>query len=264
MADTLTESIRYIREHAQVSPAIGIVLGSGLGDFADSLPDKIEILTSRIPHYPQSSVEGHKGKLIFASLAGKQLLVFQGRVHFYESNSVNTVVYPIRVAHALGVRTLIVTNAAGAISRTFLPGDLMLITDQINLTGETVPSDSNQSRRSNTLYSKRLSQLTYKIAEAKGIALKSGVYVGLKGPSYETAAEIEMIHRIGGDAVGMSTVLEVSCAAQLGMEILGISCVTNLGTGISDAKLDHAEVTEVGNRVKKTFATLISSIISMM
>ena len=164
--------------------------------------------------------------------------------------------------HGLGVKTLIVTNAAGGVNRAFSPSDLMLITDQINLTDRIPSSNPDRKSISKELYSKRLTDRTYSIAEANVIALQSGVYVGLKGPSYETAAEIEMIRRIGGDAVGMSTVLEVSRAAQLEMEVLGITCITNLGTGIGKDKLSHAEVTEVGNRVRKTFATLVSSIIN--
>jgi len=258
------ESSDFVKSRIKTAPRIGIILGSGLGDFVDGLPNTISIDTKDIPHYPQSTVEGHKGRLVFVLHSGKPLLAFQGRVHFYESNSVDTVLHPIHVAHALGVKTLIVTNAAGGINRSFSPGDLMLITDQINLTNETPRFNIDKRLSSSELYSKQLAHKTLNIAEAKGIALKSGVYVGLKGPSYETAAEIEMIRRIGGDAVGMSTVLEVSCATQLGMEVLGISCITNLGTGIGKDKLSHAEVTEVGNRVKKTFATLVSSVIEVI
>jgi purine-nucleoside phosphorylase len=260
----IQESVSCIRKQTLIEPRIAIILGSGLGEFADSLPNNHSISTSLIPHYPQSSVEGHKGKLVFASIGSKSLLAFQGRVHFYESNSVETVLYPLRVAHTLGVKTLVVTNAAGGINRSFSPGDLMLITDQVNLTNETVALDSNQGSKPNLLYSKVLGRKAFSVAGSLGIALKSGVYVGLKGPSYETAAEIEMIRRIGGDAVGMSTVLEVSYAAHMGMEILGISCITNLATGISSSKLNHAEVTEVGNRVKKTFARLVSSVIAAL
>lgn len=258
----IQDSVSFIREHTSSSPRIGVILGSGLGDFVDSLSPTVTVSTADIPHYPRSSVEGHKGQLIFASIGDKEILAFQGRVHFYESGNVHAVLYPIHVAHGLGVKTLIVTNAAGGVNRAFSPSDLMLITDQINLTDRIPSSNPDRKSISKELYSKRLTDRTYSIAEANGIALQSGVYVGLKGPSYETAAEIEMIRRIGGDAVGMSTVLEVSRAAQLEMEVLGITCITNLGTGIGKDKLSHAEVTEVGNRVRKTFATLVSSIIN--
>jgi purine-nucleoside phosphorylase len=257
----LDESLSFIKQRVQARPTIGVVLGSGLGDFADGLAGNVAVSTSDIPHYPKSSVEGHKGRLIFANLGGKNLLAFQGRVHFYESNSVDTVLYPIQIAHLLGVRTIVLTNAAGGINRSFSPGDLMLIADQINLTMETTHSKSDSKMRDNAVYSKRLIELAATRAEGIDLPLRTGVYVGLKGPSYETASEIEMLSRLGGDAVGMSTVLEASLAASLGMEVLGISCITNLGTGIGSTKLSHAEVTEVGNRVKKSFSRLLTTII---
>jgi purine-nucleoside phosphorylase len=260
-SDHLANSLSYIRDRVSSRPEVAIVLGSGLGDFADALPGAIALSTADIPHYPKSSVEGHKGRLIFASIAGREILAFQGRVHFYESHSVETVLYPIRVAELLGVKTIVLTNAAGGINRSFLPGDLMLIADHINFTSETVPSKKDELQRSNPVYASRLLTLASTKAEELGIPLRSGVYVGLKGPSYETAAEIEMLGRLGGDAVGMSTVLESSFAASLGMDVLGISCITNLGTGIGTTKLSHAEVTEVGNRVKKSFARLLMGII---
>lgn len=260
----IEESVQYIRRHAPRAPHIGVILGSGLGDFAESIKTRTEISTHDIPHYPRSTVEGHKGKLVFTSLSGKDLLLLQGRVHFYESDSLATVLYPIRVAHSLGVRTLIVTNAAGAVNRSFLAGDLMIITDHLNLTNAHPIAAGDQQNRDYSPYSNHLIQKAISAAERSGILVRSGVYAGLKGPSYETAAEIEMISRMGGDAVGMSTVLEVSLASQLGMEVLGISCITNLGTGISPARLSHSEVTEVGNRVKETFARLVSSTIALI
>ncbi len=259
------ESVAYIREHTASLPSIGIVLGSGLGDFVDGLTNKTAINTADIPHYPRSTVEGHKGKLVFGSMGTrKDVLAFQGRVHFYESNSVETVLYPIRVAHRLGVKTLLVTNAAGGVNRGMRPGDLMVITNQINLTGIQLTYPLGYEAGHKPLYNRRLIEITSDIAEANGLAIRKGVYAGLKGPSYETASEVEMVHRIGGDAVGMSTVLEVSLASQLGMEILGISCITNLGTGIGKEKLSHTEVTEVGNRVKTGFALLLSRIIDAL
>ncbi len=260
----VSDSVAYILRRAPRAPTIGIVLGSGLGDFVDDLKDRIEIPTKDIPHYPRSTVEGHKGLLVFASINGRQILAFQGRVHFYESNSIEAVLYPIRIAHLLGVKVILITNAAGAVNRSFAPGDLMVITDQMNLTNLHPTSNSHKERMGKPLYDSSLIKRALSIAEASGISVRSGVYVGLKGPSYETASEVEMIYRMGGDAVGMSTVLEVSLASQLGMDVLGISCITNLGTGIGANKLSHAEVTEVGNRVKKTFATLVSSAIAQI
>ena len=259
--ERVRESVSFIREHTTSSPQIAIVLGSGLGDFADALPAGTTISTRDIPHYPRSSVEGHKGRLLFSSVHDKDILAFQGRVHFYESNSIETVLYPIKVAHGLGVSVLLVTNAAGGVNRSFAAGDLMIITDQINCTGLSSISNRDKKNQGSPLYSSRLVTIASDVAEKEGISVRKGVYLGLKGPSYETASEVEMVHRIGGDAVGMSTVLEVSLASELGMEVLGISCITNLGTGIGRNKLSHTEVTEVGNRVKKTFARLVSSVL---
>ncbi len=260
----LIETLHYIREHVKATPTVGLILGSGLGDFADSLRASTSLLTSDIPHYPPSSVEGHKGRLVFASVSGKEVLAFQGRVHLYESNSVESVLYPIYVAHRLGVETLLITNAAGGVNRSFAPGDLMVITDQINLTGEHITETQRAKPQRSSLYSNVLSLKAFSVAEAVGLTLKAGVYVGMKGPSYETAAEVEMVQRIGGDAVGMSTVLEASLAGAIGMEVLGISCITNPGTGISTNKLSHTEVTEVGNRVKSSFALLLTRILEAL
>ncbi len=260
----LEESVAYVRKYAKLSPSIGIILGSGLGDFVDELPESTSIATSDIPHYPVSTVEGHKGKLVFALLGKKPILAFQGRTHFYESNTLDTVLYPIRLAHQLGIKTLIVTNAAGGLNRTFSNGDLMILTDQINFTFQRVVNIPARKESSTRIYTSRLIDKAEQGAAENGIVVRKGVYVGLKGPSYETAAEVEMCARLGGDAVGMSTVFEASLASSLGMEVLGISCVTNLATGISPTKLNHAEVTEVGNRVKKTFARLVSSTIELM
>ena len=260
----IKESVEYIRRHAPRAPRIGIILGSGLGDFVDSIQDRIEIRANDIPHYPRSTVEGHKGKLVFTSLAKRDLLAFQGRVHLYESGSPETVLYPIRVAYEIGVKVLIITNAAGAVNRSFSAGELMIITDHLNLTSERPTIQTKGKNQYYSPYSYRLIQKALAAGAETGIVLRSGVYAGLKGPSYETAVEIEMINRLGADAVGMSTVLEASLASELGMEVLGISCITNLGTGIGMNKLSHSEVTEVGNRVKKTFASLITCIISLI
>ena len=262
--DNVSASVEFIRKRIHTSPRIGLILGSGLGDFADTLPNATFIGTSSIPNYPGISVEGHKGRLLFAKISEHDLLAFQGRVHFYESNDLQAVLYPIRVAQELGVHTLIVTNAAGGVNRSFAPGDLMVISDQINLTMLHLPQLPDSPGPSSTLYSERLTQLALRIGTSLGLLLKKGVYAGMLGPSYETASEIEMIYRLGGDAVGMSTVMEVDFASRLGMEVLGISCITNRATGTSPAKLSHIEVTEVANRVKKDFALLLSSIVKSL
>ncbi len=259
----IAESVRYIRSITGASPKTGIILGSGLGDFADAIQGALRIPTTDIPHYPKSTVQGHKGFLVFAKLDGTEILAFQGRKHFYESASLDTVLYPILVASELGIRSLLITNAAGGINRTFVPGDLMILADQINLAFQRPPAwfpPTNSSQ----VYSSRLIGLAEKAAADNRILVRKGVYVGLKGPTYETASEIQMLTRLGGDAVGMSTVFEASLASRLGIEVLGISCITNLGTGISTTKLSHEEVTEVGNTVKHTFARLVAATIRMI
>lgn len=260
----ILESVSFVQSHVDLRPEIAIVLGSGLGDFADNLLDRVALPTSDIPHYPQSTVEGHKGKLVFAKLGSKPILAFQGRTHFYESSNLESVLYPIHVAHKLGIRKLIITNAAGGLNRTFVGGDLMIMTDQINLTFERMLDAVFSDAGLRPIYSDAMITRAEAAATDNGITVRKGVYVGLKGPSYETTAEIEMLTRIGGDAVGMSTVFEASLASSLGMEVLGLSCITNLATGISPTKLSHEEVTEVGNRVKHTFARLVSSTIATM
>lgn len=259
LARQIDESVAYIRELTPAAPRIAVVLGSGLGDFADSLDQRIAIPNSSIPHYPVSTVQGHRGHIVFGGSGKKRILAFQGRIHFYESANLDIVLYPIHVAQKLGIELLIVTNAAGGVNRTFRPGDLMLITDQINLTLEPY---SFPLSRSTNVYDRSLNETARECAHDLGLDLKEGVYVGVKGPSYETASEVEMIHRIGGDAVGMSTVFEASLAAVLGVKVLGISCITNLATGIGGSKLSHEEVTEVGKQVRTQFAGLLTRIIA--
>jgi len=259
----LPAAVDAIREHAPFQPEIAIILGSGLGGFTESLPCNAVIQTASIPGYPRSTVEGHKGELVFCTISGRRLLAFRGRVHFYELGSVDALLFPIRVAAALGARILIITNAAGGVNRTFVPGDLMLISDHINLTGESCPEPGG-SKSTSTPYDPQLIRIAENTADQIGVRVVRGVYAGLKGPSYETAAEIEMIHRIGGDAVGMSTVLEVVLASSLGMRVLGISCITNKATGTSSAKLNHEEVTVVANQVREQFSRLLTHVIKAL
>ena len=288
----LQSATEAIRRRMDSPPRVGLILGSGLGDFADTLPHRLEIPTSEVPHYPAATVEGHRGRLVFidipqhlrahhrrlgprslaapapAGMAAEppvRALVFQGRIHFYESNDLASVLFPIRIAHELGVRILIVTNAAGGINRQLSPGDLMVITDHINLTGERTSDYLPELRRVHgPLYDLELVELVQQVAREAGIPLRRGVYAGMKGPSYETAAEVEMVHRVGGDAVGMSTVLEVHLAAALGMRVVGISCITNKATGIGTHPLTHAEVTEVAAQVRERFAQLLAQTLSAL
>jgi purine-nucleoside phosphorylase len=260
--DEAAESARYLRGETSISPRTAVILGSGLGDFADTLPDAFPVSTATIPHYPTPTVPGHRGRLVFARIAGHPIVALQGRTHFYESRNLDTVLYPIRVLHELGVRNLVITNAAGGINRSFSAGDIMVITDQLNLTMER--SSILNSGKTTPCYDAGLTETAIRQGTLLGIELRSGVYAGVKGPSYETAAEVEMIHRAGGDAVGMSTVFEVMLANALGLRVLGFSCITNLATGIGTGRLSHAEVTEVGNRVKTTFSRLLTATIPQL
>ena len=257
----LDESVRFLRARIPDPPDIALVLGSGLGEYAESLPHRLIFPSGAIPSYPRSTVPGHKGQVVFAELAGRKLVAFQGRIHLFECNDLPTVLFPVALAAELGARTLIVTNAAGGINRQLSPGDLMLITDQIDLTlhDQAIPGERPGRRE---MFDAPLTEHAARAAAARGIPVRRGVYASVKGPSYETAAEVEMIHRLGGDAVGMSTVKEVALASALGMRVLGISCITNKATGIGRSKLNHEEVTEVANRVKMNFASLLTDCIS--
>jgi purine-nucleoside phosphorylase len=264
----LNATLKYIHSKISTKPTIGIILGSGLGDFGSQVKNAIVIPTADIPNYPISTVQGHSGKLIFGTIENgtrqsAQLLVFQGRVHFYESNSLERVVYPIEVANALGIKTLLITNAAGGINREFMPGDLMLIRDYINLTFENplVGKALKASERIGGYFDDELLHLAKKTAMELKISVKEGVYCWTKGPTYETAAEIRMMDKLGADAVGMSTVPEVMTAVHYGIKVLGISCITNLATGISNGKLSHDEVTDTANLVKENFTILVKEII---
>lgn len=258
----IDQAVSFIRERIPSRPDLAVILGSGLGGFADALRDPVTVPSHEIPHYPRSTVEGHKGELVFGMLGSKRVLAVRGRVHFYESGSLDTVLFPVRILAALGTRTLVITNAAGGVNRTFIPGDLMVLSDQLNLTGMGLPAGAPRDRGTADYYDPSLRRLALETAERLGIRVVTGSYAGVKGPSYETAAEVEMVHRLGGDAVGMSTVMETAMAVALGMSVLGISCITNKATGTSSAKLDHAEVTEVANRVKEHFALLLREIIA--
>jgi len=266
--DRVAVSVEYVRSRIQTHPKIGIILGSGLGDFGNLLANKLTLDTHDIPQYPVSSVEGHAGKVLFGTIrsgssTSADLMVFQGRIHFYECNDANIVVYPVEVAHRLGIKTMIVTNAAGGVNPQFAPGDLMFINDYMNVSFENpLFGDASDAVRScRPEFSKRLLAKAKSIALENKVPFKEGVYCWTKGPSYESAAEIRMMRAAGADAVGMSTVPEVIVAANYGMEVLGISCITNFATGLTSEKLAHAEVTEVANKVKHNFTTLVSKIV---
>ena len=260
----VAESAAYIAEKITGVPRIALVLGSGLGPFADSLQGATVVEMGGIPHFPRPGVLGHRGRVIFATAAGVPVLTFQGRPHVYESGNPGHAVYPIRVTHGLGIRSIILTNAAGGVNRSFVTGDLMAITDQINLTGIPAFASGIPGARRGSVYSRSLLQTADSVAATLGLGLHHGVYVGVKGPSYETPAEVGMVFRLGGDAVGMSTVLEAALASSLGMQVLGLSCITNMAAGIGRDKLDHSDVTRVGQEVQHQLTELLRGIIAAM
>lgn len=263
----MNKSIDYIKGKIKNQPEIGIVLGSGLGDFADSIEDKIEIPYTEIPGFPVSTVKGHDGKLIFGKINSKEACVMKGRIHYYEGYDIKEVVYPIEVLAGLGIKTLILTNAAGGVNTDFEPADLMIINDHINLMGKNPligPNDEDLGPRfpdMTDLYNKDLIEVAEKSAKKLGIDIQEGVYMYFTGPSYETAAEVRMARILGADAVGMSTVPEAIIARHRGLKILGISTITNMSTGILDTPLDHTEVVEVGQEVAGKFKELLKEII---
>lgn len=266
----INESVQWIRTKTPFQPSIGVILGSGLGDFADTLQSKIELLTSEIPHFAKSTVEGHAGKLVLGKLNGKDILAVKGRVHYYEGYSLEQVTYIVRIMHALGVRSMIVTNAAGGVNPAFSPGDLMFITSHINFFFANPLQGINDDQLGPRFpdmesdYDKEYISLAEKIALQLGVKTQRGVYCASSGPTYETRAEVKMFQKIGADAVGMSTVPEVVVAKHQGIRVLGISCITNLGTGISSTPLSHEEVTVTANRVKNSFQALLRETIRQL
>jgi purine-nucleoside phosphorylase len=260
----VTECVESIAERSGgFVPKVAVILGSGLGEFADTLEEKQVIPYFELPHFPASSVQGHAGRLVLGKLEGQPVAAMQGRVHFYEGYAPWQVAFPTRVLCAMKINALVVTNAAGGINLGFKVGDLMAITDHLNLTGWNPLVGGNEERFGprfpdlSRTYDAKLQQLLHGCATQDGVALRQGVYVGLSGPSYETPAEIRMLRQLGGDAVGMSTVPEVITAAHMGVKVAGISCITNLAAGIGDSPLSHAEVSQTADKVKHVFGRLL-------
>jgi len=263
----MESTVNYILEKInEFKPEIGIILGSGLGDFADNF-ESIVIPYNEIPNFEKSEVHGHKGQLVFAEIEGKKVVMMQGRYHFYEGYSMQTVTYPIKVMKKLGVETLIITNAAGAVSGEYSPGELMFITDHINFMGTNPLIGKNDDTLGtrfpdmSEVYNEELIDKAEDVAEKLNIQYQKGVYVATTGPSYETPAEIKMYRLLGGNAVGMSTVPEAIVANHCGIKVLGISCLTNYAAGVSDNPLNHEEVIETANKVKESFKSLLSNLI---
>jgi purine-nucleoside phosphorylase len=264
------QAVGELRARTVAVPSVAIVLGSGLGDFADRLQHGTTIPYGEIPHWPASAVVGHAGKLVMGTLKDKRVAVLSGRAHFYEGHSLQTATFATRVLGRLGVKTLILTNAAGGINIAFKPGTLMVIDDHINLMGTNPlvgPNDDRFGTRfpdMTEVYSKRLRGVADAAAAATGVAVAHGVYVALHGPSYETPAEIRYLRTIGADAVGMSTVPEAIVGRHMGMEVLGISCITNPAAGVLPQPLVHDEVMEVARRVRAEFSALLEGIVERL
>jgi len=256
----------FVRSKTALHPAIALVLGSGLGDFADSLADAVRIPYDKIPHFPRSTAIGHAGRLVLGRIADTPVAVMQGRAHLYEGHSIKDVAFPIRVFGRLGIRAVILTNAAGGISSDLHPGCLVLIRDHINLQGASPVSGPNDERFGprffdmTTAYDPEFQRIVQEEARRLGVWLGSGVYAALPGPSYETPAEIRYLKTIGVDLVGMSTVPEVIVARHMGLRVLAISCVTNLAAGISQQPITHLEVLEIGARVQKNLVALLTAV----
>jgi len=258
---------RIIRARITVEPRVALVLGSGLGQLADEFQDAVAIPYEDISGFVSSTAEGHAGRLVAGKLENIPLLAMQGRVHYYEGYSLQEVTFPIRTFRVLGIRTLILTNAAGGINVELNQGGLMVISDHLNLMGVNPlrgPNDEEFGPRfpdMSEVYSRELQEVVVVEARAMGVEVRRGIYAALSGPSYETPAEIHMLRTFGADAVGMSTVPEAIVARQMGMEVLGISCITNMAAGISDQPINHDEVMETGNRVKEAFGGLLKRVI---
>jgi purine-nucleoside phosphorylase len=266
----ILNAMDFIRNAGVKDIDYGIILGSGLGDFADRLKDSIIIPYGTIPHFPISTIEGHKGNLIYGELHGKRILAMQGRFHYYEGYTMEQIVFPIRVIGRLGAKRIILTNASGGVNSTFKPGDLMLITDHINFMGYNPLMGKNLSELGprfpdvSNIYSRDLIDGVLNIGQRLGIDLKKGVYMAFTGPSYETPAEIRMAAIVGADCVGMSTAPEALAAAHIGIKVLGISCITNYAAGLTKEPLSHHEVMETANKTKDKFITLIEEILKTL
>ena len=266
----------HVRALSPETPAVGIILGSGLGDFAAQVEQPVVIPYGEIPHFPHSTVVGHSGKLVLGRIGGVAVAVLQGRVHAYEGYTMPQVTFPARVLGLLGCRTLVVTNAAGGIRADLPQGGLVALSDHINLTGTNAAMGPNEPRFAasagagqrffdmSSAYSPRLRALAQAEAARQGIALPEGVYLAVLGPSYETPAEIRAFRTLGADLVGMSTVHEVIVARHMGIEVLGLSLVTNMAAGLSNEAIDHAEVMDIGRRVAAQFTALLKALIPQL
>lgn len=267
---TIQKTANFIQQKFKDTPDLGLILGSGLGVLADEINNPTIIPYKDIPNFPESTVSGHKGQLVIGTLQGKTVLAMQGRFHYYEGYSMEQVTFPVRVMQQLGIESLIITNAAGGINKDYKPGELMIITDHINLMGTNPligPNNETLGERfpdMSNVYNKAYIEHAETCALALGLDVQKGVYVGNTGPVYETPAEINMLRTVGGDAVGMSTVPEAIVAVHAGMRVLGISCISNMAAGILKQPLSHEEVIETTEHIKDDFLQYIKKIIQTL
>ena len=270
MYQKLKKCLESVRKKTDFQPETGLVLGSGLGDFADGIEIRDVVEYSDIEGFPVSTVKGHKGRFVFGYVDSVPVMIMQGRVHYYEGYAMSDVVLPARLMGMMGAKRLFLTNAAGGVNENFRPGDFMMITDHIAsavpspLIGANIEELGSRFPDMSEVYSLRLQEVIRRSAEECGIRLQEGVYVQLTGPNYETPAEIRMCRGWGGDAVGMSTACEAMAARHMGLEVCGISCITNLAAEISSEKLDHKEVQETADRVSADFKKLVTRVIINM
>ena len=270
LQDKITAAASYILSHTAQRPTVGLVLGSGLGDFADTLENPQRISYADIPDFPQPTVEGHSGAFVFGKKQGKSVVVLQGRIHYYEGLPQQEITLPIRVLAAIGVKTLVLTNAAGGVNLNYKPGTLMLISDHINFSGMNPLIGPNLDKFGprfpdmSDLYTASLRAAIKEKASDAGIPLEEGVYLMYSGPNYETPAEIRAFRILGADAVGMSTVPEALVAGHSGLDVVGISCITNMAAGILPVKLSHTEVMETAAMVHDLFHKLVDTILTVV
>lgn len=270
MYQKLMTCLESVRKKTDFKPEIGVILGSGLGDYADGITVEAAVNYTEIEGFPVSTVAGHKGRFVFGYVLEVPVVIMQGRVHYYEGYPMSDVVLPTRLMGMLGAKKVLLTNAAGGVNESFKPGDFMMITDHITtgvpspLIGPNIDELGVRFPDMSEVYSKRLQEVIRNAAVTCGIGLREGVYVQLTGPNYETPAEIRMCRMWGGDAVGMSTACEAMAARHMGLEVCGISCVTNLAAGVTDKKLDHKEVQDTADRVSAEFKKLVTEVIVNM
>lgn len=265
--EIIENCVKIIRKETDFEPEIGLILGSGLGDYANKIENPVMIPYKELPGFPVSTVAGHVGQLVIGMCGEKKVIAMQGRVHYYEGYTQSQITIPIRIMKRLGVKNIILTNAAGGVNENFKPGTLMMIRDHINysgsnpLLGENIEEDGPRFPDLTRVYDKELCAVLKEVAERKGIHLEEGIYMMFSGPCYESPAEVRMARILGADAVGMSTVPEAIVCAHCGIRVLGISCITNLAAGILDQPLNHKEVVEVADRVRTTFETVIDTVL---